>query len=79
MTVGISPHRLGRILPGGVEMKRRNRCGVSAEEAHVWEPRVLGISTKRRVSACGPRRVEFAKASAIACGSQEVKGWSLTA
>ena len=46
---------------------------------HVWEPRVLGISTKRRVSACGPRRVECAKTSAIACGSQEVKGWSLTA
>ena len=85
MTFGIGPHRLGRILPGGVEMKRRNRCGVSAEDAiigvkvHVWEPRVLGISTKRRVSACGPRRVEFAKTSAIACGSQEVKGWSLTA
>ena len=33
MTFGIGPHRLGRILPGGVEMKRRNRCGVSAEEA----------------------------------------------
>ena len=84
MTFGIGPHRLGRMLPGRVEMKRRNRCGVSAERAlgvkvHVWEPRVLGISTKRRVSACGPRRVEFAKTSAIACGSQEVKGWSLTA
>ena len=28
MTFGISPHRLGRILPGGVEMKRRKlvRC-----------------------------------------------------
>jgi len=84
MTFGIIPHSLGRILPGGVEMKRRNRCGVSARrplgvKVHVWEPRVLGISTNRRVSACGPRRVEFAKASAIACGSQEVKGWSLTA
>ena len=33
MTFGIIPHSLGRILPGGVEMKRRNRCGVSAEEA----------------------------------------------
>ena len=33
MTFGISPHGLGRILPGGVEMKRRNGCGVSAEEA----------------------------------------------
>ena len=37
---------------------------MSAEEAirvkvHVW-PRVLGISTRRRVSACGPRRVESA-------------------
>jgi len=32
MTFGISPHRLGRILPGGVEMERRNRCGVSVEE-----------------------------------------------
>ena len=33
MTFGISPHRLRSILPGGVEMKRRNRCGVSAKEA----------------------------------------------
>ena len=84
MTFGIGPHRLGRILPGGVEMERRNRCGESAEKAirvnvHVWEPRVLGISTKRRVSACGPRRVECAKTSATVCGSQEVKGWSLAA
>ena len=44
-------------------MERKNRCGESAEKAigvnvHVWEPRVLGISTKRRVSACSPRRVE---------------------
>ena len=28
MTFGISPHRLGRILPGGVEMKRsKSTCG----------------------------------------------------
>ena len=33
MTFGIGPHRLGRILPGGVEMERRNRCGESAEKA----------------------------------------------
>ena len=84
MTFRISPRRLGRILPGGVEMKRRNWCCVGVEEtigcqSPRGEPRVLGISTQRRVSACGPRRVEFAKASAIACGSQEVKGWSLTA
>ena len=48
-------------------------------KVHVWEPRVLGISTRRRVSACGPRRVEFARTSAIAGLSQEAKGWSLTA
>ena len=33
MTFGIGPHRLGRILPGGVEMERRNRCGEGAEKA----------------------------------------------
>ena len=37
----------------------------------VWEPCVLEISTKRRISACGPQRVECAKASAIE--SQEVQ------
>ena len=63
-------------------MKRRNRCGVSAEEAirsqspRVGAPCTGDINQKETVSACGPRRVEFAKASAIACGSQEVKGWS---
>ena len=37
MTFGISPCRLGRILPGGVEMKRRNWCGVGAEETvAIW-------------------------------------------
>ena len=41
MTFGISPHRLGRILPGGVEMKRRNWCGVGAEETiRCQSPRV---------------------------------------
>ena len=48
-------------------------------KVHVWEPRVLGISTKRRVLASGPCRVECARASAMACGSQEANGWSLTA
>ena len=37
-------------------------------KVHVWEPRVLGISTKRRVSASGPRRVECARASSVAGG-----------
>ena len=41
MTFVISPHRLGRILPGGVEMKRRNWCGVGAEETiRCQSPRV---------------------------------------
>ena len=80
MTFGIGPQRLGRMLPSGVEVERRNRCGVSAEKAsrsqgpRVGAPCTGDISTKRRVSACGPRRAEFAKALAIACGSQEVKG-----
>ena len=34
MTFGISPHRPGRILPGGVEVKRRDWCGVGTEEDH---------------------------------------------
>ena len=33
MTFGIGPHRLGGILPGGVEMERRDRCGEGAEKA----------------------------------------------
>ena len=32
LTFGISPHRPSRILPGGVEMKRRDWCGVGTEE-----------------------------------------------
>ena len=84
MTFGIGPHRLGRILPGGVEMKRRNRCGEGAEKAiRSQRPRVgapgTGDINQERVSACGPRRVECAKTSAIVCGSQEIKEWSLTA
>ena len=59
---------------GAVKVPRRP-LGVNV---HVWEPRVLGISTKRRVSACGPHGVECAKTSATVCGSQEVRG-SLTA
>ena len=39
MTSGISLHRLSRILPGGVETKRRNWCGVGAEET-IRSPRV---------------------------------------
>ena len=44
-------------------------------KVHVWEP---GDINQKEGIGC-PRRVEFAKASAIACGLQEVKGWSLTA
>ena len=53
-------------------MKRRNRCIARAEEAiggqgpRVGAPRIPRISTKRRVSASGPRRVECARASAMA-------------
>ena len=32
MTFGISPHWPGRILPGGVEVKMRDWCGVGTEE-----------------------------------------------
>ena len=28
-------------------------------KVYVWEPRALGISTRRRVSACGPRGIDF--------------------
>ena len=42
-------------------------------KVHVWEPRVLGISPRRRVSACGPRGVEFGRTSAIAGLLQEAK------
>ena len=31
MTFGIGPHRPGRILPGGVEVKRRDWCGVGTD------------------------------------------------
>ena len=79
----ISPHRLSRILPGGVEVRWRNWDEVPrrllAVNIHVCELRVLEISTKRRVSACGPRRDECAVASAMACESQEDKGCSLIA
>ena len=32
LTFGIGPYRPGRILPGGVEVKRRDWCGVGTEE-----------------------------------------------
>ena len=83
MPFRISPHRLGRI-PGGVEVRWRNWGDVGAKETVSCqcprcEPRVLAISTKRRVSACGPRRGECAIASAMACESQEDKGCGLIA
>ena len=46
MTFGISPHRPGRILPGGVEVKRRDWCGVGTEETiRCQSPRVGAPST----------------------------------
>ena len=65
MTFGIGSHRLGRILPGGVETKRRNRCSESAKKAfRSQRPRVgapcigdvnqesVGLCVKVRSSRC---------------------------
>ena len=83
MTFRISPCRLDRILPGRVEMRWRNWSDVGAKETvscflSTFVSPCAG-DTKRRVSACGPRRGECAIASAMTWESQEDKGCSLIA